>query len=169
MRSINAPVNFKLAVFLCCCMATAMIKTADAGEYFTYRDPQGNLVLSNIIPPAGSRIIKREALPEITDRELAESRLRNEKMGLDNRLASLERNIDELSANLQAQTDAIDGLQRSSSDGNIAVGVTQGRGIVTKSPREHLSRHPRNDFPKARHRGTIPIPLQQRAGARGRS
>jgi hypothetical protein len=169
MGRINASVALKLIVALCCFTAPAMIRNAEGGEYFTYRDHQGKLVLSNIIPPAGSRIIKREALPEITDRELAESRLRNEKTGLDNRLASLEKSIDELSDNLHAQTDAIDSLQRSSSDGDIAVGVTQGRGIVTKPPREHFSRHPRNDFPKAQHRGTIPSPLQQRSGARGRS
>ena len=169
MRRINAPVNLKLLFSLCWFIALAMIKNADAGEYFTYRDSKGNLVLSNSAPPAGSQIIKREALPEVTDQQLAESRARDEKVGLDNRLASLEKSIDELSANLRAQTDSIDSLQQGSNDGSIAVGVTQGAGIVTNPPRGHLSRRPRDDFLRAQRRGTIPTPLQQRPGARGRS
>ena len=157
MRRINAPVNLKLVFSLCWFIALAMIKKADAGEYFMYRGPKGNLVLSNSAPPAGSQIIKREALPEVTDRELAESRARDEKVGLDNRLASLEKSIDALSANLRAQTDAIDSLQQGSSDGSVAVGVTQGAGIVTKPWRRYLPRH---DFPHAPHRGSIPSLLR---------
>ncbi len=169
MRRIDAPVNLQLVFGLCCLIALAMIKNSDAGEYFIYRNSEGNLVLSNSTPPAGSRIIKQQALPEVTDQELAESRARNEKIGLDNRLAALEKSIDELSANLHAQTGAIENLQQSSSDGNIAVGVTQGPGIVTKPPRGHPPRHPRKDFSHPLHRGTIPTPLPQRPGARGRS
>ena len=169
MRSVNAPVTLKLVFSLCWFMALAMIKNADAGEYFTYRDPKGNLVLSNSVPPAGSQVIKRETLPEVSDQKIAESRARDEKVGFDNRLANLEKSIDELSDNLQAQSEVIDSWRKDDSDSNVAVGVTQGRAIGARPPRGHLPRHFRNNFPSAQPRGTMPAPPQQRFGGRARS
>ena len=169
MRSINRPATLKRVFSLCFFLAFAMIKNADAGEYFTYRDPKGNLVLSNSAPPAGSQTIKRETLPEVSDQQIAESRVREEKVGLDNRLASLEKSIDELSDHIRAQNEIIDSLQQGYSDGNVAVGVTQGPAIGVRPPRRHLPAHFRNNFRNAQPRGTMAAPLQQRFGGRARS
>ena len=169
MRRINAAVTLKLIFPLCCFMALVMIKNADAGEYFTYRDPQGNLILSNSIPPAGSQIIKRETLPEVSDQKIAESRVRDEKVEFDNRFATLEKSIDELSDNLRAQSEFIDSWRKDYSDGNVAVSVTQGHPIEARPPRGHLPRRFRNDLRHAQPRGTMLTPPQQRLGGRARS
>ena len=166
MRSISAPATLKVIFSLCWFIAFAMIENSDAGDYFIYQDPKGNLVISNNEPPAGSKIIKREALSEVSDQQIAESRVRDDRVGLDNRLASLEQSIDQLSDNLRAQSEVIGSLQQGYSDPNIAVGVTQAPAIVARPPRGHLPRRFRNDFPHAQPRGPIPAPSQQRAGGR---
>jgi hypothetical protein len=166
MRGINAAVTLKLVFSLCWFMALAMINNADAGDYFTYQDPKGNLVLSNSVPPAGSQIIKRETLPEVSDQKIAESRVRDEKVGLDNRLASLEKSIDELSDNIRAQNEIIDSLQQGYSDSNVAVGVTQGPAFGVRPPRRHLPPRFRNNLPNAHPRGAIPTQPHQRPSGR---
>jgi hypothetical protein len=170
MRSFNAPVTLKLVFSLCWFMALAMIKNADAGDYFTYRDSKGNLVLSNSFPPAGSQVIKRETLPEVSDQKIAESRARDEKVGFDNKIANLEKTIDHLSHNLQAQSEVIDSWRKDDSDSNVAVGVTQGPAIGARPLREDPPRNFRNNFRSAQPRGTMPAPApQQRLGGRARS
>jgi hypothetical protein len=169
MKSIHAPTTLKVIVCLCWVIALAMIKNSDAGDYFIYQDLKGNLVLSNTAPPGGSKIIKRETLSEVSDQQIAESRVRDDRLGFDNRVATLEKSIGELSGDLRAQGEVIDSLQQGYSDRNIAVGVTQGPAIVARLPRRHLSPRFRNDFPNGPPRGTVPSPLQQRPGARGRS
>jgi hypothetical protein len=166
MRSINASATLKVIFSLCWFISLAMIKNSNAGEYFIYQDPQGNLVLSNYVPPAGSKIIKRETLPEVSDQQIAASRVREQQMGLDNRVASLEKSIGDLSDNLRAQSEVIDSLQQGSSEQNIAVGTTQAPAIVTRPPRGHLPPRSKNDLPNARPRGAIPARPQQRAGGR---
>ena len=165
MRNINARMNFKL-VSLCCFIALATIKDSDAGEYFIYQDSKGTLVLSNNVPPTGSKIIKRETLPEVSDQELADSRVREERIGLDSRVAGLEQSIGELSDNLRAQSEVLDSLQQLSSDRNIAVGVTQAPPIVTKLPRGNVPPHVRHDLPNAQPRRAIPTVPQHRPGGR---
>jgi hypothetical protein len=166
MKSISAPATLKVIFSLCWFLALALIENSDAGEYFIYQDPKGNFVLSNYVPPAGSKIIKRETLPEVSDQQITQSRVRDERVGLDNRIVSLEKTIDELSDSLRAQSEVIDSLQQGSSDGNIAVGVTQAPAIATRPPRGHLPPHFKSNFPRARPRGAIPAPLQQRPSAR---
>src|SRR5262249_60861038 len=96
MRSISAPATLKVIFSLCWFIAFAMIKNSHAGDYFIYQDPKGNLVISNNEPRAGSKIIKREALSEVSDQQIAESRVRDDGGGLGNGLASLERRIGQL-------------------------------------------------------------------------
>ena len=165
MRNINARLYLKL-VSLCCFIALAMINEGNAGEYFIYQDSKGTLVLSNKVPPTGSKIIKRETLPEVSDQELAESRLREERMGLDNRVAGLEQTIAELSDNLRAQSEVLGSLQQLPGDHNIAVGVTQAPTIVTKLPRGHVPPHVRHDSTNAQPRRAIPTAPQHRPGGR---
>jgi hypothetical protein len=38
-----------------------------AEDYYIYRDPDGKLAISNKEPSPGSKIIKRDSFPEITD------------------------------------------------------------------------------------------------------
>ena len=115
---------------------------AYSGEYFIYQDAKGGLVISNQKPPPGSKIIKQETLSEVTDQQIAESQVREDSAGFDNRLSSLENTIGELSENLRAQGEAMDNLQQGHGDTNIAVGVTQGPTIVRKVP--HKIKHPTN-------------------------
>jgi len=166
MRSINAPATLKVIFSLCWFIVLAMIKNSDAGEYFIYQDPKGNLVLSNNVPAAGIKIIKRETLSEVSDQKIAESRIRDERVGLDNKVAGFERSIGELSDNLRAQGEAIDSLQQGNSDQNVAVGVTQAPAIVTRPPQGHLPPRFKNDLPNARPRGAIPTPPPQRPSGR---
>ena len=168
MRNINPRLSLALVLSLSFFMTLPMTKNSDAGEYFTYLDLKGNLVLSNSAPPAGSQTIRRETLLEVSDQQIAESRVREEKMGLDNRLASLEKSIDELSDHIRAQNEIIDGLQQGYGDGNVAVGVTQGPAIGVRPPRRYPPRDFRNNVHSAQPRGTTPAP-RQRFGGRARS
>ena len=38
-----------------------------AEEFYAYKDPHGNLVISNKLPPTGSIVLKRYELPQATD------------------------------------------------------------------------------------------------------
>jgi hypothetical protein len=49
---------------------------AQGAEYFIYRDSAGTIVLSNITPPPGAAVIKREELQDVTDEELRAARKR---------------------------------------------------------------------------------------------
>ena len=98
------------------------------------------MVISNNAPPPGSKIIKKETLSEVTDQQIAESQVREDTAGFDNRLSSLENTIGELTENLRVQNEAIDNLQQGHSETNIAVGVTQEPTIVTKVPHKKFNR-----------------------------
>lgn len=54
---------FCLSLFLGLALATQ----GQAEEYYTYKDPHGNLVISNKTPPPGSNVLKMQNLPEATD------------------------------------------------------------------------------------------------------
>jgi hypothetical protein len=65
MKSIYA-----LSLFL----GIALAAQGSADEYYTYRDPDGKLTISNKPPPAGSKIIKQQKLPEPADRQIQDSK-----------------------------------------------------------------------------------------------
>jgi hypothetical protein len=48
----------------------------EAVEYYTYKDPHGDLVISNKVPPTGSVILKRHDLPEAADPQNKQPRKR---------------------------------------------------------------------------------------------
>lgn len=58
-------VAFSLFVFFVLTLGTR----AFAADYFTYFDSAGKLVISNKQPPPGSKIIKKQDLPDVTDEE----------------------------------------------------------------------------------------------------
>ncbi|HKX49419.1 MAG TPA: hypothetical protein VJQ48_03230, partial [Candidatus Binatia bacterium] len=49
---------------------------ARGAEYFIYQDPAGKIILSNITPPPGAEVIKREELRDVTDEEVRAGRER---------------------------------------------------------------------------------------------
>ena len=49
---------------------TAVTPAQAEDYYYIYRDADGKLVISNKEPPPGSKIIKRDSFPEITDSEV---------------------------------------------------------------------------------------------------
>ena len=154
MKGNNAHRTFQMVFPFSWFIAVAMVGHAYAGDYFTYQDPDGRLVISNNAPPAGSKILKKETLSEVTDEQIAESQVRENAAGFDNRLSSLEQTIGELAENLRVQSQAIDDLQQSHGDTNIAVGVTQAPTIIAKPPRRKIRRpvHSENDFPNRQSR-----------------
>jgi hypothetical protein len=117
---------------------------AYAGDYYMYRDANGNLVLSNNAPPSGRKIIKTQTLSEVTDQEIAEAQAREAAAGLDNRLASLEQTVGELTERSRAQSAAADNLQQSYGAPDVIVGVTNG--IITR-PFHRPLRPPTNVSP----------------------
>src|ERR1700757_3918077 len=122
MKNINVRTTLKLVFSFFWLMALLVIQNAYAGDYYTYQDPNGNLVISNNAPPAGSKIVKKETLSEVTDQQIAESQISENSVALDNRVASLEKTIGELAENLRFQGEVIDNLQQGQGDTNIAVG-----------------------------------------------
>ena len=82
MKSINARTTLKLvlSLFLVCC--TGGGGPGYAGDYYIYQDPKGKLVISNYAPPQGSNVIKKETLSEVTDQQIIESQLRENRLAL---------------------------------------------------------------------------------------
>jgi hypothetical protein len=54
---------FGFSLFLGLGLATR----GQAEEFYAYKDPHGNLVISNKLPPTGSIVLKRYELPQATD------------------------------------------------------------------------------------------------------
>ena len=140
MKSINARTTLKLVLSFSWLIALAVVRPGYAGDYYIYQDPNGKLVISNNAPPPGSKIIKKETLPEVTDQQIAESQVREDTAGVANRLSSLENTVGELTENLRVQSEATDNLQQDHGDTNIAVGVTQEPTIVRKVPHRKINR-----------------------------
>lgn len=152
--------------FACLIMASA-VGRASAGDYYTYRDANGNLVISNNAPPPGRKIIQTQTLPEVTDREIAEARAREEAAGLDDRLSSLEKTVRDLE-NLRAQSSAVNDSQQGYGESGIAVGVTNGPVIIRKPFHRPIkpSVNSKNDSPGRDPRAKAPAPPQQRPAGR---
>jgi hypothetical protein len=71
---------------------------AQGAEYFIYQDPAGKIVLSNIAPPPGAEVIKREELQDVTDEEVRAGREREHAFWQrlkDEELAESNRNMAE--------------------------------------------------------------------------
>lgn len=132
-------------------MALAVFGHAYGGDYYVYQDRNGKLVISNNAPPPGSKILKKEILSEVTGQQIAESQLRDDTAGFDNRLSSLENTIGELTKNLRVQSEVIDNSQQGYDDTNIAVGVTSRPTIVTKALHKRI-RRPTNTLPNRQSR-----------------
>jgi uncharacterized protein DUF4124 len=116
---------------------------ADAGDYYTYRDSSGRLVLSNSPPPPGRTVLNKQTLPEITDRELAEARALEQSAAYDNRLSSLEASVDELQYNTRSERPAAEYVQPDNYvGGDVAVGV--GGPVIIRRPWERPVRPPLN-------------------------
>ena len=60
---------FCFALFL----GLAVVTQGQAEEYYHYQGPNGELVISNKQPPPGSKIIKQQNLPEVTDDEVPQA------------------------------------------------------------------------------------------------
>jgi len=140
MKSINARTTLKLVLSFSWLIALAVVRPGYAGDYYIYQDPNGKLVISNNAPPQGSNVIRKETLSEVTDQQIAESQVREDTAGFDNRLSSLENTIGELTENLRVQGEVINNVPEGYGDTNIAVGVTQEPTIVTKPPHKKIRR-----------------------------
>ena len=158
MKSINARTTLKLILSFSWLIALAVIEPGYAGDYYIYQDPNGKLVISNYSPPQGSNVIRKETLSEVTDQQIMESQLRENRVAVDNRLSSLERSVVELTENLRAQGEVINNVPEGYGDTNIAVGVTQGPTIVTKPPHKKFNRPPyfKRSLPNAQPRSAAP-------------
>jgi hypothetical protein len=151
MKRINARTTLKLVLSFSWLIALAVVRPGYPGDYYIYQDPNGKLVISNNAPPPGSKILKKEILSEVTEQQIAESQLREDTAGFDNRLSSLENTIGELTKNLRVQSAAINNSQQGYDDTNIAVGVTPIPTIVTKAPHKRI-RRPTNTLPNRQSR-----------------
>jgi hypothetical protein len=140
MKSINARPNLKLILSFSWVILLAVIGQGYAGDYYIYQDLNGKLVMSNYVPPQGSKVIKKETLSEVTDRQIMESQLRENRLALENRLASLERSVSDLTENLRVQGEVINNVPEGYGDTNIAVGVTQAPIILAKPSRKRFNR-----------------------------
>jgi len=169
MKSINARTTLSLVLSFSWFIALAMIEQAYAGDYYIYQDFNGKLVISNYAPPQGSKVMKKETLSEVTDEQIMESQLRENRIALDNRLASLERSVGELTENLRAQGDVINTVPEGYGDTNIAVGVTQTPIIVAKPSRKRFD-HPtsfKHNLPNAKRRPIAPAAGSRAGGKSG--
>jgi Domain of unknown function (DUF4124) len=62
--------TFGLGFCLSLLLGLALAPQGQAKEYYTYKDPRGDLVISNKVPPTGSIVLKRHELPEATDSQV---------------------------------------------------------------------------------------------------
>ena len=168
MKSIDTRKILRIVFSLSWLIAAAAAGCAYAGDYYTYRDADGRLVISNTAPPPGRKIINKQTLPEVTDREIAEARAREDAAALDNRLSRLETTVGELAENSRAQSAAVDNLEPGYGNSDIAVSVTNGPVIIgrplhrpTKPPT-----HAKNDAPGRDPRARAPAAPPPRAAGR---
>ncbi len=154
MKSIDPRTTWRMVFSFSWFVALAVVGHAYGGDYYTYQDLNGKLIISNNAPPPGSKIIKKETLSEVTDEQIAESQVREDTAGFANRLSSLENTVGELTENLRVQSEATDNLQQGHGDTNIAVGVTQEPTIVRKVPHRKINRptNLRNNLPNRQSR-----------------
>ena len=158
MKSINFCGRLKLVLCFSWLIGLAVVKPGYAGDYYIYQDSNGKLVISNYAPPQGSNVIKKETLSEVTDQQIIESQIRENRLALDNRLSSLERSVGELTENLRAQSEVLNNVPDGYGDTNIAVGVTQIPTIAAKPPHKkfnHRANFGRNS-PNAQPRPVAP-------------
>ena len=77
MKSFNA--YMAKALVFCFFVFTGLSTTrAQAGEYYIYQDANGKLVISNKEPPPGSKIIKQQNLPDVSENQTAQSEEHND-------------------------------------------------------------------------------------------
>jgi hypothetical protein len=111
-------------IFFCVvCLTAASALCVEAGDYYIYRDASGRVVLSNNPPPASAKTLKKETLPEVTAQQVAEARAREEAAAADNRIASLERTVDDLGYRLRTQASAAEYAQPAYAGNDVFVGV----------------------------------------------
>lgn len=158
MKDINARTTSKLILSFSWLIVLAVISPGYAGDYYIYQDPNGKLVISNYAPPQGSNVIRKETLSEVTDQQIIESQLRENRVAVDNRLSSLERSVGELSENVRAQGKVINNVPVGYGDTNIAVDVTQEPTIVAKPPHKKFNRpaYLKRSLPNAQPRSAAP-------------
>jgi Domain of unknown function (DUF4124) len=65
---------FLVGLCLSVLLGLALAAPGQAEEYYTYKDPNGGLVISNKMPPTGSIVLKRLELPEPGDPHVQPSR-----------------------------------------------------------------------------------------------
>src|SRR5215470_5357610 len=140
MKSINARTTLQIVFSFSWFVAVAVDGHAYAGDYYTYQDRNGILVISNNPPPPDGKIIKKESLSEVTDQQIAESQAREDTAGFDNRLSSLETTVSELAENLRVQSEVRDKFEQGQGHTNSAEGVTQGPAIITQAPQDRNQR-----------------------------
>src|SRR6266481_2476889 len=58
-------------------LGLAVATQAHAEDYYIFQAPNGELVISNKQPPPGSKIIKQQNLPEVTDSEVPQAQQRD--------------------------------------------------------------------------------------------
>jgi hypothetical protein len=63
----------RIGLVFCFCSFAALTSSTQsvAAEYYTYKDAQGNLVISNKTPPPGSTILRKHELPEAPQDDVA--------------------------------------------------------------------------------------------------
>jgi hypothetical protein len=113
-----------IGLFVVC--LTVAAGHAVAGDYYVYRDASGRVVLSNNAPPASGKTLKKETLPEVSDKEVAEARAREEGAAVDNRIANLERTVDDLEYRLRTQSATTADYAQPAYGNDVFVGVSSG-------------------------------------------
>src|SRR6266478_2212547 len=68
-RGVTLNLAFCFALFV----GLAVVTQSQAEEHYIYQDPDGKLVISNKQPPPGSKIIKQQNLPGVTDSEVPQA------------------------------------------------------------------------------------------------
>jgi hypothetical protein len=59
--------DFSVGILFFCVFGSRLATPGQAEEFYAYKDPHGNLVISNKLPPTGSIVLKRYELPQATD------------------------------------------------------------------------------------------------------
>lgn len=124
----------RLAFCFLALICLVLASQVQAGEYYIYHDPAGKVVISNQRPPAGSKIIKQETLPEVTNAQLEEARKRDDDFWSALRTEKANRLVWESYYAKPEQPCCIP------SDTNIAIGVTQGFPLGIRRPFPYLPR-----------------------------
>lgn len=123
------------------CALVLSVSLSHAAEYFIYKDPAGNTVLSNLTPPPAAEIVRREQLVDVTDEAVRAAREREERYWSERQIEQLVESNEKLAESNHRLAQAISGaVALRAAQPDLVVQVVES--AIQRSPRRFHAGRP---------------------------